>query len=146
MGNEYLAEYASRYNNKVTVIPSSVDTDSYVPADNAMRSDRLVVGWTGSSTSQTYLEEFTPVLQELIKHRDVAMHVISDRQPDMPGVPVVWHPWSPETEIADLARFDIGIMPMPDDQWSRGKCSMNSYQKQSMPSGSQPTLRPNEQG
>lgn len=126
VGNSYLAEYARQYNENVTVIPSSVDTDSYATARKKESQGRVIVGWTGSSTSQTYLESFAPLLRELMRQRDVELHVISDRKPEMPGVPTVWYRWSSETEITDLARFDIGIMPMPDDQWSRGKCSMKA--------------------
>jgi glycosyltransferase involved in cell wall biosynthesis len=103
-----------------------VDTLSYNRARKKESQGRVIIGWTGSSTSQTYLESFTPLLRELMQQRCVELHVISDRKPETPGVSVVWHRWSPETEIADLARFDIGIMPMPDDQWSRGKCSMKA--------------------
>jgi len=126
VGNQYLAEYARQYNEHVTVIPSSVDTNAYDPKQKKELSARVVVGWTGSSTSQTYLENFAPLLRDLLRRRDVELHVISDREPEMPGVPLRWHRWSPETEINDLACFDIGLMPMPDDQWSQGKCSMKA--------------------
>jgi glycosyltransferase involved in cell wall biosynthesis len=126
VGNNYLADYARRYNPSVTVIPSSVDTERYHPVRRKQPDRRVVVGWTGSSTSQTHLEMFAPLLQKLAARGDVDIHVISDRRPDLPGVPVIWRPWSPETEIEDLVGFDIGIMPMPDDQWSRGKCAMKA--------------------
>lgn len=126
VGNSYLAEYARQYNENVTVIPSSVDTNAYQFTPKKESCGPVIVGWTGSSTSQTYLESFAPQLRDLVVQREVEIHVISDRKPELPGVPVVWHRWSPETEISDLARFDIGIMPMPDDQWSRGKCSMKA--------------------
>jgi glycosyltransferase involved in cell wall biosynthesis len=127
VGNTYLADYARQFNANVSIIPSSVDVDQYQRANNkGDAGSRVIVGWTGSSTSQTYLETFAPLLRELMRQRDVELHIISDRKPEMPGVPITWHQWSPETEIADLARFDIGIMPMPDDQWSRGKCSMKA--------------------
>lgn len=125
-GNNYLADYARQYNKNVTIIPSSIDTNVYEARHKKESQKRAVVGWTGSSTSQSHLESFTPLLHELLQQRDVELHVISDRKPELPGVPVTWHRWSPETEISDLARFDIGIMPMPDDQWSRGKCSMKA--------------------
>ncbi len=125
-GNSYLAAYARQHNERVTVIPSSVDTHAYTPANKPATAGKVIVGWTGSSTSQTHLESYAPLLSELMKRRDVEFHVISDRKPELPGVPVVWHRWSPETEISDLARFDIGIMPMPDDQWARGKCAMKA--------------------
>ena len=77
-------------------------------------------GWTGSSTSQTYLEQFAPMLRDLLRRRDVELRVHSDREPELPGVPFVWRRWSPATEVDEIAAFDVGIMPMPDDTWSQG--------------------------
>jgi glycosyltransferase involved in cell wall biosynthesis len=124
-GNAGLADYASRFNANVTVVPSSVDTDHYRPGSRN-NGARVVVGWTGSSTSQTHLEQFAPVLRDLTAHSDVELRVHSDRAPDLPGVRFVWRPWSAETELAELSAFDIGIMPMPDDPWARGKCAMKA--------------------
>lgn len=129
VGNSYLADYALRHNQRVTTIPSSVDTSRYSPvsaANNLPRKQRLVIGWTGSSTSQTYLEFFTPVLREIISRYDVELQVHSDRQPELDGVSCVWKPWVAETEVAELSQFDIGIMPMPDDEWAQGKCAMKA--------------------
>ena len=128
VGNSFLAEYARQYNPRVTVISPSVDTDVYQPIRKKASPSRVAVGWTGSSTSQTHLEMFAPILQELVARRDVEIRVISDREPRLPGVPYVWRQWSPDTETEDLSDIDIGIMPMPDDQWSRGKCSMKALQ------------------
>lgn len=124
VGNSYLADYARRYNPCVTVIPSSVDIERYRPIQKDRSNGRVVVGWTGSSTSQTHLEMFAPLLRELVSRRRVEIRVHSDQPPALPGVPFVWRPWSPETEVEEIAQFDIGIMPMPDDPWSRGKCAM----------------------
>lgn len=126
VGNAHLAEYAARYNANVTVVPSSVDTDRFRPPAPRAAGGRLVVGWTGSSTSQTYLEWFAPVLRDLLAHRDFELRVHSDREPDLPGIPYVWRPWSPETEAEEIAGFDVGIMPMPDDPWALGKCAMKA--------------------
>jgi glycosyltransferase involved in cell wall biosynthesis len=126
VGNSSLAEYASRFNPRATVIPPSVDTDRYRPMRKHKFNSRMVVGWTGSSTSQTHLEMFAPVLVELLARRDVEIRVISDRKPVLPGIPYTWVPWSSEIEIEELARLDIGIMPMPDDPWARGKCAMKA--------------------
>ena len=125
-GNSYLAEYARQFNNRVTIIPSSVDTDCYRPAKKSKSNGRVVIGWMGSSTSQTHLEMFAPALSKLLARRDVELRVVSDREPVLQGVRFNWRPWSAGTEIEELVQFDIGIMPMPDDQWARGKCAMKA--------------------
>jgi glycosyltransferase involved in cell wall biosynthesis len=126
VGNSYLADYARRFNPSVTVIPTSVDTDRYYPAKRAGAAGCLVVGWMGSSTSQRHLERFVPMLREVTAWPGIELRVVSDREPVLPEVPYVWRRWSAESEISDLTQFDIGIMPMPDDQWSRGKCSLKA--------------------
>lgn len=129
VGNSYLAEYAKKYNDRVYVVPTSINTDRYRPAPLKNKSnERLIVGWTGSSTSQYHLEAFEPVLAELIKQRDVEIRVISDREPAFKEIPYVWRSWSSEKEIEETSQIDIGIMPTPDDEWSRGKCAAKALQ------------------
>lgn len=125
VGNNYLARYARQFNSLTTVIPSSVDTCKFFPIQRRQKG-RIVIGWTGSSTSQTHLEEFKQVLLRVCSLPNVEFRVHSDRQPNLPGIPFVWRPWSPNNELDELSAFDIGIMPMPDDEWSRGKCSMKA--------------------
>jgi glycosyltransferase involved in cell wall biosynthesis len=127
-GNEYLAAYARQQGSRVVVVPTSIDTDLYVPLGRENRADRVTVGWTGSATSMTHLERFAPVLRELLSRRDVQIAVQSNRKPTLPGVPFVWRSWAAATEIDTIRSFDIGIKPMPDDPWARGKCPMKELQ------------------
>lgn len=125
VGNEWLAEYALQFNKNVTVIPSSVNTDVYVPIIKKT-SEKVVIGWTGSSTSQTHLEMFASLLKKAVEKYPVEIHIHSDREPNLKDIPFVWHKWSPENEVEIISKFDIGIMPLPEDEWSKGKCSMKA--------------------
>jgi glycosyltransferase involved in cell wall biosynthesis len=128
VGNEFLSNYARQFNPNVTVVPTSIDTEAYAPIPRSGTNGLPVIGWTGSSTSQTYLEWFAPVLRELKKSCEFELRVVSNRDPKFDDLPYVWRPWTPETEIAEIGQFDIGIMPMPDDKWSEGKCALKALQ------------------
>lgn len=124
--NSGIASFARQHNSRVTVVPSSVDTDRYTPRPRSGGSGPIVVGWTGSSTSQAYLELFAPVLREIVEATDVEIRVHSDRRPELPGVPHAWRSWSAGDEVEALSEFDVGVMPMPDDPWARGKSAMKA--------------------
>lgn len=127
-GNDHLADYARRHNPRVVVVPTSIDLDLYRPMEREEGLRCVTIGWTGSATSMTHLEMFAPVLRGLLAHRDVEIRVQSNRPPTLPGIPFVWRPWAPATEIDEIRAFDIGIKPMPDDPWARGKCPMKELQ------------------
>jgi glycosyltransferase involved in cell wall biosynthesis len=130
--NSEIGAFARAHNPRVTIVPSSVDTDRYRPRPSSRRSKRVVIGWTGSSTSQSYLEQFAATLREIVGELDVELRVHSDRRPELPNVPFSWRPWSASDEIEALSEFDVGIMPMPDDPWARGKSAMKALLYMSM--------------
>jgi len=66
------------------------------------------------------------MLARIASRSDIEIRVLSDRRPFLPGVEFTWRPWSAESEVSEMGVFHIGIMPMPDDKWSLGKCSLKA--------------------
>lgn len=128
-GNAYLADYARRFNPAVHVIPSTVDTDEYRPPP-PRDPDVVCIGWSGSATTLRHFELALPALAELRRRfgARVAFRVMGDGVYRNDALGVEGVRWSAATEVQQLARFDVGIMPLPDDEWSKGKCGMKGLQ------------------
>jgi glycosyltransferase involved in cell wall biosynthesis len=127
-GNPHLAAYASRYNDRVFVVPSTVSMREYQPRPAGPRDGIPVVGWTGSHSSVPYLSLVRGALQELRRRRPFRFLVIGVERFEIPGVDVECRPWSAASEVRDLWDMDVGIMPLPDEPWARGKCGMKAIQ------------------
>jgi glycosyltransferase involved in cell wall biosynthesis len=128
-GNEILAEHLCRYSDAVTVVPSLVDPGSYALRTHE-QGEALTLGWIGSPTTAAYLRRIAPVLERLAKgsRRPVRLVVVGGSAPPIAGVGVEERAWSPEAEREALAEMDIGLMPLDDTPWSRGKCAYKALQ------------------
>lgn len=122
-----LAAYARTLNENVTVLPSVVDTAHFSPG---ARPDNPVftVGWIGSPSTAPYLESLVAPLHMLSRDRALRLVVIGGKAPHIENVEVLEIPWSEESEIDLINTFDVGVMPLPNDEWARGKCAFKLVQ------------------
>lgn len=128
-GNDYLARYARRHNANVTVIPTCVDTDQFAPRVGGPNGGALVVGWIGSPTTTRYLETLGPVLSRAHRARPFELRVAgAGRDLSFNGVRVSNVKWSLDTEVALFNTCDVGVYPLTEDEWTKGKCGFKAIQ------------------
>ncbi len=126
-GNNYLRDRIKNFNPNIEIIPTPLDTDKYVPAEPRLGNKKLVVGWMGTSCNLFFLPE---VFKELTdKTGQSNLYVVSDKPlPQNIADLAVFEKWSGEGEVQQLQKMDIGLMPLTDDEYTRGKCGFKILQ------------------
>lgn len=132
-GNSYLANWFSDWNRDIKIIPTAIDVSRYTSIEKEMDTDRpLCVGWTGTSGNLNYLYAIEPALARVMSIRShVRLTIMCDIRPNFSLISperVTYLPWSEQTEVTGLQGMDIGIMPLDDTEWAKGKCSFKMLQ------------------
>ncbi|MEW6117185.1 MAG: glycosyltransferase family 4 protein [Nitrospirota bacterium] len=128
-GNEYLKTFAAKENKRTSIIPTSIDMCRYEERPAKAASNQITLGWIGSRSTLFYLERMKHVWDALYdRYPQLRLMIVSNAFFDCDRMPVTKKAWSYEEEIGDLHTFDIGVMPLTDDVWARGKCGFKLLQ------------------
>lgn len=128
-GNNFLAGFARPNCSSVYILPTPIDTDRYIMKDYSVKKDKVIIGWIGVSGNLKYLKRLESALKNISKrHPYSVLKIISNDSITLGGLKVEFKKWRLEEEIEDLRSLDIGIMPLDDSLWARGKCGYKILQ------------------
>ncbi|NDK55123.1 glycosyltransferase family protein [Pontibacter fetidus] len=127
-GNHFLQQYALNYNTNTVYLPTVLNTTINYSQVKAQQTQKVTIGWIGSHSTLPYLKLIEPVLQQLEQNYSFDFVVVADRKPDINLKSLKFIVWSEATEIESLQLFNIGVMPLPDTEWSKGKCAFKALQ------------------
>jgi len=129
-GNDYLARRARQAGARhVEIVPTAIDLERYADVPEASRASTLTVGWIGIPLNAHYLTMIEPALRATSASTPLNLHVVGAPVPlEFAGIAAASFPWSEDTEISNIAQFDVGIMPLHDTPWERGKCAYKLLQ------------------
>jgi glycosyltransferase involved in cell wall biosynthesis len=126
-GNIYLSEYSLKHNDNIILFPTVLDTEVYKP-NHVSDKNKFTIGWIGSPTTAPYLESLVNPLSELGKEGPVSFHVIGGKAPEILNIEIHEIPWSEVNEVDNINKFDVGVMPLINDEWAKGKCAFKLLQ------------------
>jgi L-malate glycosyltransferase len=128
----HLERFAAGHNTQITFISSTIDTDIYRPRHHSTRENDVTIGWSGSHSTAEYVHLLEPVMRELARRFGIRLLVIGDASFCMPGVSVDARSWDLDRETLDLAEMDIGVYPLPNEEWVLGKSGLKALQYMGM--------------
>src|SRR5688572_15443413 len=124
----YLDSFVRKCNQNTTDISSTINTDLYKPRKDYSIKGKFVIGWSGSHSTSKYLHLLDDVFRDLAKTHSFKLLVMGDADFTLQGVEVEALPWKEEYEVDVINRFDIGVYPLPDEQWVLGKSGLKALQ------------------
>ena len=131
-GNSFIADWFSKYNRNIFVVPTAIDTNRFIQNSSISKDEKFIIGWTGSADGLKYIYEIEEQLNNFIRnHENTFIKIICDKKPVFKSIApekTIYIPWNPQTENTELQNISIGIMPLTDNEWSRGKCSFKMLQ------------------
>lgn len=127
VGNKDLSDFVHKYNDKVTVVPTVIDIERY-HLKKSVNTDRLVIGWIGLPYNFKYIRRLEGVLKDLSQKYPISVRIISSKSLLLDDIAIEFRRWSLEREIEELYQLHIGIMPLFNDEWCRGKCGLKLLQ------------------
>ena len=129
-GNDYLKAYVEQFCAGSVVVPTVVDTQRYLMRTEAavQTSSPVKIGWIGSPSTWAYVKPLFAILEDLKAQTQITFHAIGVGEKDRTNAEFEFVDWALETEVSEIQKLDVGIMPLTDDPWSRGKCGFKLIQ------------------
>jgi glycosyltransferase involved in cell wall biosynthesis len=131
-GNSFIADWFSRYCRRVYIVPTAIDITRYVVKKYEENTNVFTIGWTGTSGNYPYMAAIErPLARFLADHKDACLKIVAEKRWTPASIPpnrIIFVPWSRDVEVAALHDMSVGIMPLIDTPWTRGKCSFKMLQ------------------